>query len=323
MRALCLHQGKLCYRDALPTPALATDHCLVRVIQAGICSTDIGLLHGMYEFEGVLGHEFVGFVEQGPDQLLQRRVVGDINISCECCQYCLAGMKKHCEQRRVLGIRDWSGAFAEYLALPMRNLTVVPDTVSNDEAVFAEPLAAAMDVLAQLQVADKDFASHRLLLVGDGRMAQLIARVLALYSDQITVLGKHQDKLARLPNDLKRVDSVTELSPRSFDYVVECTGNASGFDIALALVKARGVIILKSTYPSNVSLDATRIVVDELQIKGSRCGNFTDALRLLESKQISVTELIDGRFGLLDADRAFVFSRQKSVIKTLFDIAMP
>jgi len=316
VKALWLNQAGLQYRDDLAVPEPEAGDQLVRVNTAGLCSTDIGLLNGMYDFEGIIGHEFVGVVEQGAAELVGKRVVGEINIACKVCDFCRAGIPKHCSQRRVLGIRKSHGAFAEYLCLPRENIHLVPDNLSSEQAVFVEPLAAALDVLEYIDLS----GDAKVLVIGDGRMGQLIARALLTVMPSISLLGRHPSKLDRLPQGVVKFNDAKQVQNQGFDYVVECTGNSDGFAIALDKIKPRGSIILKSTYPQVFHLDAGRIVVEEIRIFGSRCGDIANALEVLAAGKIDLTNLIDAKFALQDGLQAFEWSRRKDVIKVLLYI---
>lgn len=315
MRGLWLENGTLGVRDDLPAPK-RDGEAMVRVVQAGICSTDTALVRGLYPFTGVIGHEFVGVVEEGPDGLKGKRVVGDINAACGDCRYCKSDMAKHCENRTVLGIVGRDGAFAEHLSLPAENLHEVPAGVSDDAAVFTEPLAAALEILAQVEMGEGD----EVLVVGPGKLGQLICRVLALSGASVTAMGRGAEKLARLG------DSVTQTlygdaPQRSFDIAVECTGNPDGFATALAALRPKGTLVLKSTYPGALTIDATPVVVDEIKIVGSRCGPFDKALDLLASGGLDPTELIDARYPLADGLAAFERHTEPGVLKVLLEMS--
>ena len=315
VKALRFEHGKLQLAEtALPH---REGEALVRVTLAGICNTDLELVRGYAGFQGTLGHEFVGVVETSPDKWqIGRRVVGEINIGCGNCENCLAGDARHCASRIALGIHHRDGAFAEFLTLPPKNLLVVPDNVSDQQAVFTEPLAAACEILDQVSIA----ASHKVAVIGDGKLGQLIARVLATTGCELILIGKHADKLELAEQaGIKTLKLGAEmLSPRSFDFVVEASGSASGLQTALELVKARGTIILKSTFHGGaVPVDTTRIVVDEISLVGSRCGRFEAALKLLESGQVNVEPLIAAEFKLDDAVNAMAYAATPGTLKVL------
>ncbi|MCM1982430.1 MDR/zinc-dependent alcohol dehydrogenase-like family protein [Lyngbya confervoides] len=317
MQALWLEEQTLSLRSDLPTPEPHAQEALVRVLCAGICNTDMELLRGYYPYRGILGHEFVGVVEQGPTALLGQRVVGEINAYCGHCQFCRRGMTSHCEQRTVLGIVNRHGAFASYLTLPHRNLHPVPDTVATAAATFTEPLAAALEILEQVTVERGD----RVLVVGDGKLGLLIAQVLALTGCDLFVAGRHPQKLAIL--DRRGIDTgpVTQVHPRTYDIAVDCTGNPQGFDLARQALRPRGTLVLKSTYAGKLSLDASALVVDEITVVGSRCGPFQKALQVLEQNQVDVSALIQATYPLHQGLEAFRKAQERGVLKVLLEIS--
>jgi len=298
-------------------PALANGECRVRVTLAGVCRTDLELVKGYMDFSGVPGHEFVGVVTQGPERLIQRRVVGEINAACGDCASCRAGLGRHCANRTVLGIFKRPGAFAETLALPAENLLVVPDTVSDEEAVFTEPLAAALEIFEQIHVPP----GARMLVVGDGKLGLLIAQVCAHMGARVTLSGRHEKKLALARRWNVEAIPSADLAPgrEKFPYVVECTGTPRALNDALNLIAPRGTLILKSTYaPSDPpQIDWAKIVIDEITVLGSRCGPFAPALRLLAGGKIDVRSLIDHRKTLDQGLEAFELAAQKGVLKVI------
>lgn len=326
MRALWLEEGVARLRTDLPVPRPAAGEALVRVTLAGICNTDLELIRGYYPLTGILGHEFVGVVEEveSPGHLVGHRVVGEINAVCGECVHCLAGRPTHCARRTVLGIVDRDGAFAEYLTLPIANLHPVPDGVPDETAVFTEPLAAALEIQEQVEVGP----DHRALVVGDGKLGQLIARSLALAACDLTVLGRHERKL-RLLEKLGIVTAEAEpgatlpagLDPGSFDLAVECTGSPSGFVAARAALRPRGTLVLKSTYSGELTFDASSIVVDEITLVGSRCGPFAPALRLLAQGRVDPRDLIDDCFPLAEAEVALDRARERGILKVLLEMS--
>ena len=316
MKALWLCDGRLSVRHDVTLPVTAAQEARVRVLTAGICGTDLALVNGLYPFEGVLGHEFVGVVEEGPESLTGRRVVGEINAACGRCPECLAELAKHCRARTALGIRGRNGAFAEGLQLPARNLHLVPHSVATDAAVFTEPLAAALDIVERC--APK--LGERVLVVGAGRLGQLVCRVLATSGAEVVAVGRDADKLARLEGIVSSTLHAEDVEPRSFSMAVECTGNPSGLPIALGALRAQGTLVLKSTYPTALNLDMAQLVVDELRLVGSRCGPFDAALRLLEEQRVDVESLIDARFPLSGGVEAFAHSRRPGVLKVLLEM---
>ena len=321
MLGLTLHDGTLALRDDLPPPRPPEGEVRIRVTRAGICATDHGLIAGLYPYRGVLGHEFVGVVDVGPGEWIGRRVVGEINATCGTCDRCRRGLSNHCERRTVLGIVGRDGVFAEYVALPIENLHAVDDEVSDDVAVFTEPVAAALQIIEQVAVRPSD----RVLVVGDGRLGQLCAQALAMAGARVVAIGRHERKLDCLRRFgvgtlLARRDDNPEcvwqtIDRASFDVAVECTGNESGFAIARAALRPRGTLVLKSTYPGAPRVDATMLVVDEITLVGSRCGPFDAALRALETGRIDVSYLTDATFPLARAEEAIAKSAEPDVLK--------
>ena len=315
MRALWLQDRQLRLRDDVPMPEPAAGEALVRVLCAGICSTDLELVRGYYPYSGVLGHEFVGVVESGPAQLCGRRVVGEINASCGACDQCARGQPTHCLQRTVLGILQRAGCFAQYLTLPAANLHIVPDEVSTTAATFTEPLAAALEIEAQVPLALR----QRVLVVGAGRLGHLIAQTLALTGCELWVAGRAPAQLAWLAARGLNVCAAADAEPHAFDMAVECTGNAQGFALALRALRPRGTLVLKSTYAGSLTLDAAPIVVNELTVVGSRCGPFAPALQLLAAGRVLVEPLVHARYALADGMAAFAHAAQPAVLKVLLD----
>jgi threonine dehydrogenase-like Zn-dependent dehydrogenase len=318
-----------------PLPQMRPRWALLRVRLAGICNTDVEILRGYHAFRGVPGHEFVAEVAEVSGvsakekvKWIGKRVTGDINVSCSAygyrplCGFCKRGLKTHCARRTVLGIVNHDGAFAEYLALPLENLHLVPDAVSDEQAVFVEPLAAACEILEQLEV--KDFREAAVL--GDGKLAQLIARVLRTALPGVVMYGKHRDKLrmaatARITtksvrgddSDLKRVKD-------NFALLVEATGSPSGLALAQQMTEPRGTLILKSTFHGAAPVETWPLVVKEITLIGSRCGPFEEALALLKSKKVDPRALITRRFSLSEAPAAIEFAQTPGVMKVLLKL---
>ena len=315
MRGLWLEGGAIRVRDDLPAPAPPPGEALVRVLAAGVCNTDLELVRGYYPFTGIPGHEFVGRVESAPGakEWEGRRVVGEINASCGRCAACAAGRRTHCERRTVLGIVSRNGAFAESLTLPLENLHEVPEGIPDEAAVFTEPLAAALEVQEQVGVGPQD----RVVVVGDGKLGNLVAQTLALTGCALTVVGRHAAKLALLEERGIATGSADAIRAGQADIAVECTGNPEGFELARSAVRPRGTIVLKSTYAGRTSLDISRIVVDEVTLVGSRCGPFAPALRLLAEGRVDVAPLVHARFPLADAVAAFAEAARPDVLKVL------
>ena len=358
MRALVYANNSLSFEPHYPDPALMKGEALIRVLQAGICNTDLEITRGYLDFQGILGHEFVGTVEEILDKsgipaaspLVGQRVVGEINAACHNhdCWYCQHNMPTHCPNRSTLGIVGRDGAFAEYLTLPIENLHVVPENISNEEAVFVEPLAANFEILEQVHLKPTD----RVIVLGDGKMGQLAAQVLALAGCEVTMIGKHEEKLAlaerrgiltrklddavgaqfimpsRLPNNLEpqaRTQSAgswhTDPAPSSrVDLAIECTGSAQGLELALRLVRPRGTVILKSTVADTSTLRLAPIVIDEIRVQGSRCGPFAPALHALSQKLVDVRPLISAHYKLDEGLAAFTHAEQPGILKVLVQI---
>ena len=319
MKALIIDSSGLNLRDIQPPP-LASGDCRVAVRLTGICRTDLELAKGYMGFSGTPGHEFVGTVAFGEDRLVGRRVVGEINAACGNCAACRAGLGRHCANRTVLGIFKRPGAFAETLDLPTQNLLTVPDNISDEDAVFVEPLAAALEIFEQLHVPP----GSRMLVIGDGKLGLLIAQVCAYFGHRVTLLGRHEKKLALARRwNVEAVQASERGDPSSqdarFPFVIECTGTPGALSSALNWTAPRGALILKSTYaPSDPpKLDWAKIVIDEIQIVGSRCGPFAPALRLLASGKIDVRCLIDHRKTLDQAVEAFNLAAKKGALKVL------
>ncbi|MBC5793597.1 alcohol dehydrogenase catalytic domain-containing protein [Sphaerospermopsis sp. LEGE 00249] len=316
MKALWLENKELQLKTDIPIPQPPKGEAVVKVLRAGICNTDLELLKGYYPYTGILGHEFVGIVEKGSEHLINKRVVGEINAACGYCRFCLRGEPTHCENRTVLGIVNRNGAFAEYLCLPEKNLHLVPENVSTDAATFTEPIAAALEIQEQVKIIPDD----RVLVVGDGKLGQLIAQTLALTGCDVLVVGRHKDKLANLENRGIKTGLVDDIKDRSFDISVDCTGNPEGFATARRALRPRGTLVLKSTYAGDLSVDMSSLVVDEITLIGSRCGPFSPALELLAKNQIDVTYLIQANYPLSEGLAAFAKAQTKGVLKVLLEM---
>jgi threonine dehydrogenase-like Zn-dependent dehydrogenase len=298
----------------------AEGEALVRVTLSGICNTDLEIARGYAGFRGTLGHEFVGVVEEarGAEGLVGRRVVGEINAGCGWCELCAAGDPRHCPARTVLGIVGRDGAHAEYLRLPAANLLVVPDEIRDERAVFTEPLAAACGVVERVKIED----GARVAVVGDGKLGLLCAQALAaLTGAHITLVGKHDAKLeiARRRNvETMRLDRLNgSTTRRAFDVAVEASGSPAGFDLALSLLRARGTLVLKSTFHGSTAFDSARVVVDEITVVGSRCGRFAPALELLKGNRVEVESLISEELPLGEGVRAMKRAAETGVLKVL------
>jgi threonine dehydrogenase-like Zn-dependent dehydrogenase len=315
MQALYLQSGQLTYRTDYPEPVPQPGEALLRVRLAGICTTDLEIVKGYVpDFQGVLGHEFVGEVVSAPDTAWHgRRVVGRINLGCGNCPVCLGRGPEHCPHRRVLGIHQKDGVFADYVTLPMSNLLEVPAAVPDEAAVFTEPLAAALRIRQQVRL---DPAAA-VAVIGPGRLGLLVGQVLALDGTAVMMLGRSSQSL-ELPSRLGlSIGLVADFADDSFDLVVEATGNEAGFAHALRLVRPQGTLILKSTFAGHSQLNLTKLVVAEVTVVGSRCGPFTPALRLLAQTAVYVEPLIDAEYPLADGLTAFAHATQPGVRKVL------
>jgi threonine dehydrogenase-like Zn-dependent dehydrogenase len=315
-----------------PLPALRRGWALVRVRMAGICNTDVEILRGYHSFRGTPGHEFVGEVAEveGVDtktreKWLEKRVAGEINVACHAygyeppCEFCRRGLKTHCARRTVLGIVAHDGAFAEYLALPLENLHAIPASVSDEKAVFIEPLAAACEILEQIDIRDYPTAA----VLGDGKLAQLIGRVLDRAGCRVTLYGKHDAKLrlareAGLPTrNVNGVSGDRKGAKESYRLVVEATGSPTGLVLAQRLTEPRGTLILKSTFHATAAVATWPIVVKEVTVLGSRCGPFRKAVELLKSRRVDPRALISGTFPLREAAKAVAYAQKRGVLKVL------
>lgn len=315
MRALMLKAGKAQFRSDCPPAEPVDGEVRVRVLKAGICETDVQLIRGYMGFEGVLGHEFVGIAETGP--LEGRRVVGEINCSCGECVFCRAGLETHCPNRSVLGILDRDGAFADSLQLPARNLHPVPDEIPTEIAVLTEPLAAAFQIPAQLPLENY----RNVVVLGDGRLGNLCAQVIRLSGNQVTVVGKHQEKLKLLEQLDLETKPLADLQPkREADLVVDCTGSPTGLPLAIQLVKPRGTIVMKTTVAGEQTLSLAPLVIDEITLVGSRCGPFDRALEALRKQEVDVRCLLSGSYPLEQSLEALDRAQQGGVLKLLLDI---
>jgi len=339
MLAFTVANGKL-KKATKPLPNLRRGWALVRVRLAGICNTDLEILRGYHDFRGTPGHEFVGEVAEARGvsareraRWMGRRVVGEINVSCSAygyrpvCEFCRRGLKTHCARRTVLGIVGHDGAFAEYLTLPLENLHLVPDAIADDAAVFVEPLAAACEILEQVDV--RKF--RQAAVVGDGKLAQLIARVLRTAVPRVVIYGKHQKKLAlakrgsetqplqgkietvRVRGDARYAEEVS----KSYGLVVEATGSPTGLMLAQDLTEPRGTLVLKSTFHGAAAVETWPMVVKEITVVGSRCGPFAKAIGLLRSGKIDPTSLVTQELSLAEAPRALELAQKRSVMKVI------
>ncbi len=322
MRALVFDGRSLTLDPRRADPKSAEGEALIRPIKVGICSTDLEICKGYMGFTGVLGHEFVGVVDSvsGPDprRLAGKRVVGAINAVCLKCDMCRAGLTTHCRNRTVLGIAGRDGCFADGFTLPAINLVEVPESIEDDAAVFAEPLAAALHAARQLHLEGKPYIT----VLGDGRLGLLTVQVMAQLNASVRLIGKHPDKMNLCTKWGIRHRHVDEIGRRADqDVVVDCTGSAEGLDLALQLVRPRGKVLLKTTVaPQMRTTDLSPIVINEIEVIGSRCGSIPDAIAALAGKQVDVASLISRRFKLDDGVKAMQTAGQPGVIKVLMEV---
>jgi len=314
MRALVFDKT-LSFDPRRPDPQASDGDTLLRVRHAGICATDLEITKGHMNFHGILGHEFVADVVNSPDKdLIGQRVCGEINIVCGRCDLCLSGLSNHCRTRTVLGILNHDGAFAEFVRLPAANLHVLPKNVDDDQAVFVEPLAAAFQVLKQISFDPRKFVT----VLGDGRLGLLVAQVLRNTGCPVRVIGKHPEKLALCERWQIRSRPLADIAPRhDQDVIVDCTGSASGFELAMQMVRPRGTIVLKSTVAAGKPLNLAPLVIDEINVIGSRCGPFREAIRALAEKQVDVLSLIHRRMKLEQGVEAMALAARPGVLKVL------
>ncbi len=314
MLSVHLEAGRVGVQE-VPRPQRPPGFALIRMLCAGICNTDLELQRGYYGFAGTPGHEFVGEVVVSDDRTLTgRRVVGEINLNCGACEWCNRRLGRHCPHRTVLGIVNHPGAFQEFLTLPERNLHIVPDSIPTEAAVFTEPLAAACEILEQVQIP----CSSQVAVLGDGKLGLLIAQVLNAYGFAVHQFGRHPEKL-RIS---EKAGVRTELAPAAlptaaFDWVVEATGSAEGLGQAVQMVRPRGTVILKSTRHGLVGVDTAPVIVNEITLIGSRCGRFEPALDLLSRGLINVQDMVSDRKELAEAPQAFEEAARKGAMKVL------
>lgn len=315
MRGVWLEDRRLRIRDDVPSPPVPPGEARIRVLLAGICGTDLELVKGYYPYTGVPGHEFVGWVEEAPGaaQWVGRRVVGEINAVCGECPACRANRPTHCERRSVLGIVNRPGVFAETTLLPVANLHAVPDEVADEVAVFTEPVAAALRILQQLEVAP----GQRVAVIGPGRLGTLVAQALAGTGCDLLVVARRPAARERVAALGLRAISPGDLPAGRLDLVVECTGNVEGLALARSAVRPQGTIVLKSTYHGEVAVNLSAVVVDEVTLVGSRCGPFAPALEALRTGRIDPHGLLEATHPLPDALAAFERAGRPGALKVL------
>jgi threonine dehydrogenase-like Zn-dependent dehydrogenase len=313
MKALYWDGQNLTLKTSRPSPKIDSALALVRVRLAGICATDLQIFKGYMGFRGVPGHEFVGEAVEGPAAFIGKRVVGEINFACGRCEYCRRGLGRHCVKRQVMGILGADGCFAELVAVPARNLHLVPDGVSDEEAVFTEPLAAALEILEQVEI---DF-TREVLVFGDGKLGLLCAQVLALTGARVTLVGRHPEKLALVKKAGVRTVLLADWRPQSADVVVEATGSTAGLELALGAVRPRGTLVLKSTVAEEHKLSLAPLVVNEITVVGSRCGLFPPALDALAQKKVRVAPMIEKIYPLDEGIEAVAHAGRAGACKVL------
>lgn len=324
MQALVFDGEQLQFTHSHPEPKPTPGEAIIRPTRVGVCSTDLEIVRGYMGFTGVLGHEFVGIVEQVGSkkdaQWVGKRVVGSINCVRSICDLCKRGLREHARDRSVLGIKERDGAFAEHFSLPVENLFEVPDNIDDDQAVFTEPLAAAFQVLKQLTIEGRPFIT----VLGDGRLGLLCAQVMSQLNATVRCVGKHPEKLQLCEKWGVKHRLLDDVGLRQDqDIVVDCTGSPSGLPTAMGMVRPRGTIVLKTTVaPSSYEqpIDLSPIVIHEIEVIGSRCGPFGDALEALSAGTIDVVSLISRRMKLADGEQAFKAARSRDVIKVVMDV---
>ena len=313
MLAVYLESGEVTVQETA-IPSRLPGHALIRLLTAGICNTDLELQRGYYGFSGRPGHEFVGeVVESDTPSLAGARVAGEINLACGHCDFCGIGLGRHCSHRTVLGIVRHPGAFAEYLTLPDANLHVLPDSISNQEAVFIEPLAAACEILDQVDIPQ----NAPVAVLGDGKLGLLIAQVLHAYGAKVTLYGRHAEKLKIAERAGVQTSLAQEMPNAAYPYVVESTGSAQGLRQAIGMARPRGTVVMKSTVSGNVCFDSAPAIVNEITLVGSRCGRFEPAIELLRDKKVDVLSMLSAEFPLAEAPAAFAEAARRGVLKVL------
>ena len=316
MRAL-VYDGTLHLDNVTEPAAPGPEEARLRILRAGICDTDLELMAGYMNFSGILGHEFVGLVEDGPAAWLGRRVCVEINVACGKCDFCARGIPSQCRDRHAIGINRYPGGFADCLVVPQVNMHLVPDEVSDDAAVFTEPLAAALQVTEAIQVSPRD----RVVVLGAGKLGLLVAQTLKLTGADLVVPVRREKQARLLDKWGIPTANLDDLPRQRAQVVVDCTGDESGFAEALNLVEPRGTIVLKSTYHGLPQADLTRVAVNEIRLIGSRCGPFDAALRLLALGLVDVESMIEARYPLDDGVAAMEYAAQKGVLKVLLDVS--
>lgn len=319
MKAL-VYNKELKLDNNYPIPDVKENEVLIKTLMVGICNTDYEITKGYMGYQGVLGHEFVGIVEKtgsnADKNLINKRVVGEINLACNNCEWCHKGLGRHCPNRSTLGIFKKDGCFSEYFTLPKENVIEISDNIDNETATFTEPLAAAYEILEQLHIRP----DSKVALVGDGKLGLCISLVFSALNIDFIHIGKHEEKLNISKSNGVKTMLLSELKDchkKSFDFVIEATGSTGGFELSSSLVKPRGTLVLKSTITAKEGLNLASIVVDEITVVGSRCGQFRPILRLLEQGKINVKPLISGIYSVDDFEKAFEENSKKDTLKIL------
>lgn len=307
MKALYFDGEKPIYKEDYNKPVITPGHSLIKVLMSAICNTDREVIAGYRpDFRGVLGHEFVGIVEDSYNkELIGKRVVGELNEGCGTCLYCKTGREKHCLSRKVIGMEGLDGTFAEYFVLADHLIHEVPEALPTEKAIYTEPLAAALEIMAQIHLSPED----NVAIIGDGRLAFMIAQVVSLYGVDLTIIGKHEEKL----HLFESLGKTKHIEGNTYEVVIDATGSPSGIDLAKQLVRKRGTIVLKSTYAGVTTIDLSYFVVNEISIVGSRCGPFEPALNLLERGFVTLPEI--ETWSLAEYEKAFASRAFKTGFK--------
>ncbi|MCQ2957645.1 MAG: alcohol dehydrogenase catalytic domain-containing protein [Candidatus Gastranaerophilales bacterium] len=316
MKALVFDK-ELNFVEDYKKPVPQKNEALIKVTYAGICNTDVEITKGYMGFKGICGHEFLGIVEDVNAEnksLIGKRVTGEINLGCGNCPDCFNNMQRHCQNRQTLGIFKKDGAFAEYVTLPLENIVEIPDNVPDEDAILIEPLAAALEILEQVHIKPAD----KIAILGDGKLGLLISLVLSTTPADVVTIGKHENKLEILNKQGIKTKFLQDANEQKYyDIVVDATGSSTGFEKAISLVKPRGIFVLKSTVADNKPLNLAPIVIDEITVVGSRCGQFRPALRLLEKKVFDLKPLVSKVFDFNNAKEAFQYAQEKGVLKVI------
>ena len=318
MKALVFDGNELKIDNNYPEPRMAADEVLIKVSHAGVCSTDLEIIKGYMGFQGVPGHEFIGEVVDGDTSLAGKRVTAEINCVCGNCEMCDKGLGTHCYNRQTIGIFQHQGSFAEYIAVPKENVHIIPGSIDNDAAMFIEPLAAAFEIFHQIEIT----GSEKVAVIGDGRLGILTSLAMAtkVPAENLLTIGKHLEKLGHLAGKNLNVKLLDEIkSGELWDIVIDCSGKTSGFETAVKLLKPRGQLILKSTFVPDKAIDLSTVVINELEIIGSRCGHFEDAIEALSSGSVDTSGLITSRYDFNDAVTAFATAADGKNIKVILD----